>query len=529
MRVWIQGKTIMITALCMLLLAACSSGNGSNEASPSNALSGNTAVPVQSDAGAQQSEGPVKISILANVLPADAPENRKAFIDVINEKLNVELDFLAPPASGYEQQLQLALISGDIPDVIFFPSEGDDIFINAVNDGVVIPLNDYIEKSENLMKYSYEHSWEALKTLRDGNIYGVPRTSMTRHDGFIVRKDWMDNLGIEVPADAEMTIEQFTDMMRRFTFEDPDGNGVKDTYGFGSYVDANKVLQPVLISELGHYGWQAYEGAEYEYMLPEYDRNSKVYDNILAYTRDLYLEGILDPDSPINDNKTATERFDRGMFGVYKGFAGHVGSREVALKKQVPDAELTYIFVKGPDGEVKGGVYGTGIWGVWAITSKAKDPEKVIEMFDYLLSDVGWDMVSYGIEGVHYKLENGEKVYLPEAGVAFGTQRNIVRRHDDPSFFLRPDSYTKEDVEAALPLIQKAVDAAITSLDQGYTPPAARQPNFMDYKLTWDEKTTRIILGDLPLEEMEKIRDDWYKNSGEQYLKEMNEFIKSMQ
>ncbi|WP_214627390.1 extracellular solute-binding protein [Paenibacillus agaridevorans] len=511
----------------LLLLAACSSNNGNSTQPSVTATANNTGS--NSSGAAEESGDPVKIQIMANVLAADSPDNQKAFVEVLNKKLNVELDFLAPPASGYEEQLQLTLVSGELPDVIFFPSEQDEIFLNAVNDGAVIPLNDYLDQSSNLMKYSYERSWEALKTLRDGNVYGIPRTSITRYDGFFVRQDWMDNLGIEMPENNEFTVEEFTELLRKFTFDDPDGNKQNDTYGYGTYLNASKVLEPVLLSELGHLGWQNYGDGEYAYTLPEYDRNSDIYKNVLQYTRDAYKEGIIDPDSPINNVDAASDRFSRGITGVIRGFVGQVKSRQAKMQETNPKAELAYVTVKGPDGEVKGGVYGTGIWGVWAITSEAESPEKAVEVFDYLLSDEGWDLVSNGIENIHYKFEGGKKVYFDDASRGLYTLRSIVRRHDDPSFFMSPASYSEEDIQEALPAIQKSVDAAVSSLDQGYTPPAARQPNYMDYKLTWDELTTRMMLGDLPLEQLEQVRDDWYKNGGEQYMKEMNEFIQSSQ
>ncbi|MBD2843804.1 extracellular solute-binding protein [Paenibacillus sp. IB182496] len=526
----VQRKTAIVLLAALLLVVTACSGNAND---PDNAAGEDNGSANQQGTNTvvNDDEGePVTIRIMSTLGSAEVPEDdpQRAFVDVVEEALNVNLEFIAPPASGYESQLQLTLISGDLPDVVFFPSEDNEMYINAVNDGVIVPINDYLEDADNLMAHSYEHSWSALKTMGDDNIYAIPRTSITRNDGFTVRKDWMDNLGIPVPENSEMSVEEFTDMLHRFTFDDPDGNGKDDTYGFGSFVDANKILQPVLTSELGHYGWQAYGGGEYDYTLPEYDRNSDVYANVLGYTRDLYASGVLDPDSPINDNKTASERFERGITGVVRDFAGYVKRKEDALHKLNPEAELTYLFVQGPEGEVKGGVYGTGIWGVWAITSAAEHPEKAVEVFDYLLSDEGWDLVSYGMEGTHYTMENGERVYSPEAGTMY-MQRNIVRRHDDPDFFLHPTSYTEADKELVRPWIQKAVDTAVVSLDQGHTPAAAREPKFMDYKLTWDELTTRIMLGDLPMEQLGPIRDDWYKHGGEAYMEQMNDYIRSTQ
>jgi putative aldouronate transport system substrate-binding protein len=516
----------MVFIVLVLLLTACSGNKGDTGGKGATATPTATTNQENGKGEDNKKEDPVSIKILANFGRADLTEYEKAFFKKVEEALNIKLDIIIPPASGYVEQLQLTLVSGDVPDAVFFPSEQDEMFINAVKDGAVIPINSYLDKSDNLKAYSYEHSWDALKTLQDENIYGIPRTSISRNDGFIVRKDWLDKLGIEIPADNEVTLEQFNEILRAFTFDDPDKNNRKDTYGVGSFVDKNKVLQPVLLSELGHYGWQKADGGEYPYTLPEYDTQGEVYKNILLYTKKLYEEGSLDPDSPINDSAAASDRFKQGVTGVLRGFAGHVNAQEKVLKEINPQAELTYLFVKGPDNKVQGTGFGTGIWGVWTVTAKSKHPEKVVQVFDYMLSDEGWDYLYYGVEGVDYTIVNGEKAYKPD--VSRGIATGIMRRHNAPEFFLEPSKFTKEELDRVKPWVDKAVATVITSLDKGFVPPAARQPNYMDYKLNWDELTTRMMLGDLPIEQLDQVRENWYKNGGELFMQEMNEFIKSL-
>ena len=112
------------------------------------------------------------------------------------------------------------LVSGEYPDVIMFQTQDSDSYKNALEGEVIIPLDEYLEKTPNLMKYTYDASWKALKSNTDGKIYGVPRTSVTRADGFWLRKDWLDKIGISIPENGEITIDEFTEIMRRFTTED---------------------------------------------------------------------------------------------------------------------------------------------------------------------------------------------------------------------------------------------------------------------------------------------------------------------
>ncbi|MDF2925086.1 MAG: hypothetical protein K0R57_4000 [Paenibacillaceae bacterium] len=506
-------RQVMIAALgaALAVLSACSA-----EPEPEAAAS---------PTGAPVKEAPVTIKMMANFSTANISEADKAFFQKVEEANNVKLEFTVPPSSGYQEQLQLMMVSGDHPDVVFFPGATNTTFLNAVNGGMVIPLNSYLEKAPNIKEYSYEVSLEGLKVKQDGNIYGIPRTTIARNDHFIVRKDWLDKLGYKIPDNHEVSIDQFTEILRKFTQDDPDGNGKKDTYGFAAHLNSSKVLTPVLSSQWGYMGWQPSKG-EYGYMTAEYDRSSGAYKDLLAYTQKLYKEGLLDPDSAVNDSNAALQRFKKGITGVLRGFAGHVSSNEAEMKALNPQAELTYLFVQNQDGKVQGATQGTALYGLWGITKSAKHPEKIIQVMDWLLSDEGWDYVYYGMENVDYKVENGIKVYDPNAKAPW--RQSVVRRARDGDFFIAP-SLPQKERDMIKPWVDKAVESVIFSQDRGYVPPASKKQAFLDYKLTWDELVTKIMIGERPVEDFDKVLADWYKHGGEEYVKEMNEFIASIQ
>ena len=48
-----------------------------------------------------------------------------------------------------------------------------------------------------------------------------------------------------------------------------------------------------------------------------------------------------------------------------------------------------------------------------SITKSAKDPVRIIKFLDFLASDEGQVLLNWGIEGKHYKVENGKRV-IPE-------------------------------------------------------------------------------------------------------------------
>ncbi|WP_347835768.1 hypothetical protein [Gracilibacillus sp. JCM 18860] len=60
-----------------------------------------------------------------------------------------------------------------------------------------------------------------------GELYTLYQGRPLSRQGIIYRKDWAENLGLEAPT----TTDEFMEMVRAFTEDDPDGNGKDDTFG----------------------------------------------------------------------------------------------------------------------------------------------------------------------------------------------------------------------------------------------------------------------------------------------------------
>ncbi|GAA3401001.1 extracellular solute-binding protein [Paenibacillus hodogayensis] len=511
-----KGMLALLAAALLLTSTAC--GKSGPNASDSNDKGGSSpATPAQ----------PVSLKIMGNYDQANLSETDKKMVELLEKKTNTKVTFEIPPLTGYNERLQLMLASGDYPDLVFFPSTNDPSFLNAMKDGILLPVNDYIKNAKNLQKHTYDTSWDALKVKQDDKMYGIPRTSVTRNDQFWVRKDWLNNVGITLPDNAEMTIDQFTDMLRKFTKEDPDKNGKNDTFGLAANVNGRKVLDPVLTGPFGLTGWQKTAGGKYDYIDPKYDPSSDAYKKALAFTNDLYKEGLLDPDAATNDATKARERFWKGITGVFPGFAGHYTWHTDEMRKLNPNVELTYVFVKDEKGQVKGGGYASGLWGFWALTKSAKNPQQAVDFLDAYLSDELWPTVSEGFEGSDYKVENGQKVAIPNPPTSF-VRKNTMRRANDTDFFIAVGTDQKIR-DMIMPWLKKSVDTVVRGKDLDFTPDAAKKPELMDYQKAWDQTVMKIILGQTPVAKFDDLLSGWYKAGGEDYVKQMNDFIKKIE
>lgn len=66
-------------------------------------------------------------------------------------------------------------------------------------------------------------------------MYALYQGRPLSRQGIIYRKDWADNLGLSAPT----TTDEFYEMLKQFTENDPNGTGENDTIGLADRGDLN--------------------------------------------------------------------------------------------------------------------------------------------------------------------------------------------------------------------------------------------------------------------------------------------------
>lgn len=492
--------------------------------------------------GEESATGENTVKLFANF--GGDPQNPKDLDKYIFEKAaeatGVTIEWELPPTSGYAERVQIMMASGEYPDAVFFPSLEDQGYRNAMDSEIVLDLTPYIteETTPNLLKYSYDVSWDAVKYYGDDRIMAIPRTSLSRNEGCTVRSDFIENVGFGEIFDREnndVDAAEFQEIARRITYDDPDGNGQNDTYGYGGFIDAfTQAFGPIEFAPrlFGDIGWSEYPNEEYKYMTPRYSRVSDSYKQQLQMTQDMYTAKLIDPDSPSLKSQDAVDRFNQGRTGMTAGFAGHLITNQEKLNASVPDGEVGYIFGRDASGKVQGNNYSTGFLGQWCIFKNCENPEAILKLFDWMLSDEAWNMTVYGVEGVNYDMQDGEKVYRSGEQYTAPWADAMLRRTGDFDYFTKAHR-VKPEYEYKLPELEKVFNICqntlVFSLDGGYNPPISKDTAFINYNTKMAEEITKISTGALPVSEYDNILEGWYQAGGEQYVQDMNAYIEKMQ
>ncbi len=201
------------------------------------------ALPVFANGGSEQtaaSDGPVTITLWYGAAVTEAgplPTNWPGY-DIIREKLNINLVPTAEPSNDSDQdvKIQAAGAANNLPDVFMVTRP---VLQNLVKQNLVAPRDDiYDQMPERTAKY---HDADSIRYATiNGHNYGMAIPSSTQGiEGLVIRKDWLDNLGLDVPT----TLDEFYDMLYAFTYNDPDGNGKNDTYGYGAFIESDSTFK----------------------------------------------------------------------------------------------------------------------------------------------------------------------------------------------------------------------------------------------------------------------------------------------
>lgn len=135
----------------------------------------------------------------------------------------------------YLQKYVASAVAGESPDTIHLQPE-DVAFWN--DHGLLEPLNDYVASWD---AYRNGHINEAVLDLCRSSTGEILCITDQRHgpEMYAVRSDWLQRLGLKAPT----TWHEAYEVWKAFTYDDPDGNGADDTYGFCFDMRTSRALQ----------------------------------------------------------------------------------------------------------------------------------------------------------------------------------------------------------------------------------------------------------------------------------------------
>jgi len=571
-----SSKRILLSAFvaALLVASACSgnSGGGSGTGTQSGTSSqtgANTSSPSQSTGG-QSASTPAQEETVDPLGKYDPPIKLKmaalrsatSFVDgetdgdnrwtrEYKEALGIEVDMVfAVPGDQYNERLGVTIASGDLPDVFGVDKV---TLVQLVEAGLVEDLTEVYEKyATDLLRSVMDldgngYAWK--QATFNGRLMAVPERSASFGGRIIhIRKDWLDNLGKQPPK----TMDELLELIRAFTYDDPDRNGVNDTYGLA----LNQGLSSWNYDATGFFN--GFGG-----MLKAWvkgDDGKLVYSSTLPPIREgllklqeLYKGGMIDPEFAVKSISDVSEDGAAGKFGIAYGGISTPISPFQNVKKLDPNFDLISIPLVSINDQPAKAEGSVNVNSYYVVRKGYPHPEALVKMQN-LYVDIWFgsqahryaEMITGEVNG---KQENFFQ-YAPVKATHEGKNLTIHKRLVDvfngrlPVSDLNTEEKTYYDLITAydngtgdasgwaykrvfgeggsLSVQQYYLDNNLFQVSQFYGLPtetmASRWSTLQDME---NQVFLNIIMGE-PIEAFDKFVNDWYNLGGREITNEVN-------
>lgn len=320
----------------------------------------------------------------------------------IEKQTGIKVKYEHPAQGQLNEAFNLLLASGNLPDIIQynFYSLGAD---KMIDNGTILDLTPYMEagKMPNLRKVLDEHpEWDTTIKTDKGRYYCFPffrdDKSLLMYQGPIVRKDWLDELGLEIPE----TIEEWEAMLIAFK----EKKGAKVPLAMYS----EDLKSGVLGQAFGIYGEEYIDDGKVRYAPME-----DGYEDYLRLLNKWYKMGLIDVNiASVTSSENKAKIYNSESGATFNAVGGGIGEYLSGMKDKDPKFNVVAapypVLKKGdkPQYAVTGLEFGPSSSCV--ISAKSKNIDEAIAFLDYAYSKEGQLLYNFGIEGVSYEMVNGE-------------------------------------------------------------------------------------------------------------------------
>lgn len=450
----------------------------------------------------------------ASVSESSAPPDDWVAYKIVKDKLNINWKVVLLPSAAGDQNTKInaAGAANNLPDLFMV---GREVLYKLVQQGLIAPVDSLLPMMPVRTKDHYGDPERNLLATWDGKLYGLPDPGTLPHiDGLVVRRDWLDKLGLQAPT----TLDEFLEVAKAFTEQDPDGNGNADTYGFCAYIEGSGLLRAGFGTRFdwifGAYGaagtWNVSDAASFG--LNVRDPN---YMKAVEYIKKLVDAKVIDPDWPTLKKDEYRARWKQGKCGMmHENFAAlSTKSNYSDFDKDFPDALWEVLPPpKGPEGKSANGVEVKDAR-IYAVSQKAMDAGKgpaIASLLEWMATD-GYMLLGFGEEGVNYKLDSTGNITTEGVDPA----KAYNNKEMQPLTQLRNMVYISAPIELAVRYpsfktvsgrIQAPLDYRNGFLVQPYqesTAAAIINPpqNAADFVRFYSENLIKMALGQQPLDE----------------------------
>ncbi|MGP4040038.1 extracellular solute-binding protein [Gracilibacillus sp. D59] len=501
-----------VWTLFLLLFTACSNSDDTASQEEGN-----------DEPATEENEETATVSVFKSHLgKGTIPGSDDPHVQYVKEKTGVEYELQStPPGSEPAEYINLMIASEDFPDILR-PIGG--VEQTLIDQGGALALDDLLPKyAPNVWERIPEEAWNIVRSASpDGKIYYVPKVYLIPERAALLRQDWLDAVGMDMPQ----TLDEYKEMLIAFRDQDPNGNGKQDelpTTGreFGRWMDHLFAMFGVAMWE-GYPEWDIYDGEI------NYAGTSENMKAAISFIRELYAEKLLDNETFLNKGDVWTAKINNNLVGSWYHLPANLHERYLAMKEGAPDAYVTGMplpEVDGFDGFITQKSMGEPEWMI--PVASEDNAANALKLLDFFYDPANADFVQYGIEGVQHEVVDGEKKLLPSSDdkpIALG-MRNLTTEESMEERI--KNSFPKDEQQMVRDIFEVskadarriAGDGMPSTVYEGY-------PDIQSHKL-FQEYLTKIVIGEWSIDKFDEFVEKWHQSGGEEVTKRVQEWYET--
>lgn len=392
-----------------------------------------------------------------------APAEKDAVYDYFTDMFNVDIEMIGVSPDSLAETNNIMIPAGTMYDWMIWDFNYA-TYLSYIEQGLLKPLPQGWEETYPTLHAAMEANGILEQLYVDGEVYAIPKTiyfnfvqgdTALWHMMLYYRADWLEELGFEPWGDT-VTISEVMEFMKAATEQDMAGNG--NTIGLAG--STGHITDMLMQMHNGYYNTFREIDGQYEWgpTLPG------TTDGI-SYIKDLYAQGLIDPDFYLTTRDAAQNLFSSGMSaGVFTN--GTVSNYDSLVKNSaaagIEDAEnaIKSVVITDDNGAWRGAE--TSNYWLASIFSPDLDDEvfdRILSLIDYLFTEEAELIINMGLEGVDWEQsEDGGYTILMEDSYA-----NVREKYPSCWFWrfmaLTPDEFSLVN-PAENQVAQEAVNAA---------------------------------------------------------------------
>ena len=258
------------------------------------------------------------------------PNNRTIF-KRLQEKTNVEIEWTAIQGDQWGDKITLNMANPKtLTDFIFTAGFGDSDLLKYADQGIIIPLEEYIDAYMPNLSAVFEKypEYRTMSTDSEGHIWALPwieqlgsgKTAIQTIDNMsFINKKWLDFLGLEMPT----TVDEFEQVL--IAFRDHASELQAEFNIDGSIIPMSCIVNDggqdpcILINGFGEGYGDADKGrhiAVTDDLKVICSATQQGFKDGIAWLHSLYEQGLIDPEAFTQEWSTYVSKGKSGRYGV---------------------------------------------------------------------------------------------------------------------------------------------------------------------------------------------------------------------